>query len=122
MAVMDPRPRPTLASHRGIGVAVADSLEESLKRLGREQVDIFHLHNPIAATSGPETLSELQVLDDVAPALERLRHQGKTRFIGLTAVGDTNALKETIDSRLFDSAQIGYNMLNPSVPTSLPPR
>ncbi len=121
-AVIGTKVRLTLADHRRIGVAVADSLEASLKRLGREQVDIFHLHNPIAATSGPETLSELQVLDDVAPALERLRHQGKTRFIGLTAVGDTNALKETIDSRLFDSAQIVYNMLNPSVATSLPPR
>ena len=30
-----------------IAAAVAESLEASLKRMGREQVDIFHLHNAI---------------------------------------------------------------------------
>ena len=121
-AVIGTKVRLKPEDHRRIGVAVAESLEASLKRLGREQVDIFHLHNPIAAEPSAENLSELQVLDDVAPALDRLRHQGKAQFIGLTAIGDTNALKEAIDSRLFDSAQVVYNMLNPSAATALPPR
>ena len=39
-----------------------------------------------------------QVLDEVVPAFERLRQQGKTRFLGITAVGDTAALHQVIDS------------------------
>ena len=60
------------------------------------------------------------MLDEVAPAFERLRQQGKIRFLGLTAVGDTAALHRVIDARVFDSAQIGYNMLNPSAADDLP--
>jgi aryl-alcohol dehydrogenase-like predicted oxidoreductase len=50
----------------------------------------------------------------VVPAFERLRQQWKTRFLGLTAIGDTAALHRVIDARVFDSAQVVYNMLNPS--------
>jgi aryl-alcohol dehydrogenase-like predicted oxidoreductase len=83
-------------------------------------VDIFHLHNAITETGGGETLSVRQVLGDVVPAFERLRQQGKTRFLGLTAVGDTAALHRLIDARVFDSAQVVYNMLNPSAAAALP--
>jgi aryl-alcohol dehydrogenase-like predicted oxidoreductase len=103
-----------------IGDAVAESLDASLQRLGLERVDIFHLHNAIATAGGGESLSAGQVLDEVAPAFERLRRQGKVRFLGITAVGDTAALHEVIDARAFDSAQVSYNMLNPSGAMPLP--
>ena len=61
-----------------------------------------------------------QVLDEVVPAFERLRQAGKIRFLGLTAVGDTAALHQVIDSGKFDSAQVVYNMLNPSAASDLP--
>jgi aryl-alcohol dehydrogenase-like predicted oxidoreductase len=38
----------------------------------------------------------------------------------MTAVGDTAALREVIDARVFDSAQVVYNMLNPSAAEELP--
>jgi aryl-alcohol dehydrogenase-like predicted oxidoreductase len=60
------------------------------------------------------------VLGDVVPAFERLRQQGKTRFLGLTAIGDTAALHQVINARTFDSAQVVYNMLNPSAAAELP--
>jgi aryl-alcohol dehydrogenase-like predicted oxidoreductase len=103
-----------------IADAVAKSLEGSLSRLRLDRVDIFHLHNAITETGGGETLSVRQVLDDVVPAFERLRQQGKTRFLGLTAIGDTAALYQVIDARAFDSAQVVYNMLNPSAAVGLP--
>lgn len=103
-----------------IADAVTASLEASLARLGLERVDIFHLHNPITAMEGGSALSVRQVLEDVVPAFERLRQQGKTRFLGMTAVGDTAALHKVIDSRAFDSAQVVYNMLNPSAAMDLP--
>ncbi len=100
--------------------AVAESLEASLWRLRRERVDIFHLHNAISTAGGGETLSVQQVLGEVVPAFQRLRDQGKTRFLGITAVGDTPALRQVIDAGDFDSAQVSYNMLNPSAAVALP--
>lgn len=100
--------------------AVAKSLEGSLSRLRLDRVDIFHLHNAITESGGGPALSVRQVLGEVVPAFERLRQQGKTRFLGLTAVGDTAALHQVIDSRAFDSAQVVYNMLNPSAAEAMP--
>ncbi|MBV9979293.1 aldo/keto reductase [Bradyrhizobium sp.] len=103
-----------------IGDAVAASLEGSLARLGLDRVDIFHLHNPITVSGSGSALSVQQVLGDVVPAFERLRQEGKIRFLGITAVGDTAALQQVIDQRAFDSAQVVYNMLNPSAAEALP--
>ena len=103
-----------------INDAVTQSLEGSLVRLRLERVDILHLHNPITEQGGGSALSVRQVLDDVTPAFEHLRAQGKIRFLGITAVGDTAALQQALDSRAFDSAQIVYNMLNPSAAEPLP--
>ncbi|MFZ1150032.1 MAG: aldo/keto reductase [Xanthobacteraceae bacterium] len=105
--------------HR-ISDAVVKSLEGSLTRLRLERVDIFHLHNVITETGGGEALSIRQVLDEVVPAFQWLRQQGKTRFLGLTAIGNTVALQQAIDARIFDSAQVVYNMLNPSAAAALP--
>jgi aryl-alcohol dehydrogenase-like predicted oxidoreductase len=55
-----------------------------------------------------------EVLSDVVPALNRARAQGKTRFIGFTAIGETEALLALIASGAFDTAQVPYNALNPS--------
>jgi aryl-alcohol dehydrogenase-like predicted oxidoreductase len=94
--------------------AVTTSLDGSLARLGLERVDIFHLHNPVTETGGGSALSAARVLDEVVPAFERARTQGKIRFLGMTALGDTAALRQVIDAGVFDSAQVVYNMLNPS--------
>jgi L-galactose dehydrogenase/L-glyceraldehyde 3-phosphate reductase len=78
------------------------------------------LHNAITVNGGGESLSARQVLEVVAPAFRKLQQAGKTRFIGVTAVGDTAALHQVIDSGAFDSAQVSYNMLNASAATTLP--
>ena len=101
--------------------AVRISLERSLARLHLDRVDILHLHNPITENGGGSALGVRQVLDDLVPAFERLRQQGKICFLGMTAVGDTAALRQVIDAGVFDSAQVVYNMLNPSAADALPP-
>jgi aryl-alcohol dehydrogenase-like predicted oxidoreductase len=103
-----------------IAGAVTMSLEGSLARLRLDRVDIFHLHNPITETGGETALSVRQVLDELVPAFERLRQQGKIRFLGITALGDTAALHQVIDAGAFDSAQVVTNMLNPSAAEELP--
>jgi aryl-alcohol dehydrogenase-like predicted oxidoreductase len=102
-----------------ISAAVTASLDGSLKRLGRERVDIFHLHNSIG-DGAAAALTPDQVLNEVAPAFDRLRRDGKLRFPGLTAVGETGALHRVIDAGFFQSAQVTYNMLNSSAAAPQP--
>ncbi len=92
------------------------SLEQSLKRLGRDSVDLFQLHNPIGPETSGATIGVQEVLgaDGVAAAFERLRDQGLFRFTGITALGDAGALRQVIASGRFDSAQVYHNLLNPS--------
>jgi aryl-alcohol dehydrogenase-like predicted oxidoreductase len=109
------------ASDRGrIADAVAASMEASLKRLGRDRVDLFQFHNAIGASGDGATFGVEEVLGEVAPALARMREQGKTRFVGFTAIGETGALHRLIGSGAFDAAQVPYNALNPSAGAALP--
>src|SRR5437764_10641613 len=107
------------AERPGIGALIATSLDASLKRLKRDHVDVFQLHNVIGARDG-QTMSADEVLSDVVPALNRTCEQGKTRFIGFTAIGDTAALHRLIAAGAFDTAQVPYNALNPSPGEAIP--
>ncbi len=106
---------------RNIAATVTASLEASLQRLQLDHVDLFQLHNHILADGRDSDLTPEIVLGEVVPAFERLREQGKIRFYGITAVGDTAALHRVADARAFDTAQISYNMLNPSAGTTVTP-
>ncbi len=107
------------AERHNIAAAVTASLEASLQRLQRDAVDLFQLHNHIGGDDRDGALAPEIVLGEVVPAFERLRQQGKTRFFGITAVGDTAALHRVADARAFDTAQVSYNMLNPSAGTTV---
>ncbi|MBV8167496.1 MAG: aldo/keto reductase [Alphaproteobacteria bacterium] len=111
----------TAAERADAGAAVVRRLEASLKRLGRDSVDLFQLHNTVSTGPGDRMVSPALVLDQIVPALERLRRAGKARFIGLTAVGDTPALHQLIDAKVFDTAQVSYNLLNPSAGRAVTP-
>lgn len=108
-----------LGARRNVAADIAASLEASLERLGRDHVDLFQLHNAIGAPSG-QTMSVDEVLGDVVPALARACEQGKTRFIGFTAIGETEALHRVIASDAFDAAQVPFNVLNPSPAEPMP--
>jgi len=97
--------------------AITRSLEASLGRLGLERVDLLQLHNPVGR--GFETE---RVVGEVFPAVEALRRQGKVRFLGMTALGDTPAIHQVFDSGAVDTAQVCYNLLNPSAGMEVPPR
>jgi len=109
------------AEHRAdVGKAIAQGMDDSLKRMGRDHVDLFQLHNPLTATDAGDKLAIDIALNEVAPALEKLKKAGKTRFIGFSGVGETAALHRAIDSKLFDTIQVVYNALNPSAGNSMP--
>jgi aryl-alcohol dehydrogenase-like predicted oxidoreductase len=123
--------------------AVRRSLDESLKRLRVDTVDILYLHQtlldrpappprPPAVTyssTGDEYLGPSyggltadQVLGPggVADAFQELKKEGKVRSIGVSIyIGDIGAIRRVIDSGRFDCAQIYYNILNPTA--AIPP-
>jgi L-galactose dehydrogenase/L-glyceraldehyde 3-phosphate reductase len=102
--------------------AITRSVEASLQRLGREAVDLIQLHNHITRqrhTADP-TLSVPDVLNDVVDTFRQLQAQGKTRYFGITALGETAALHEVIDSGALYTAQVCYNLLNPSAGQPVP--
>lgn len=103
-----------------IGAEIVASLDASLKRLGRDSVDLFQLHNPIAPSGAPANLTPQVVLEEVVPAFERLQADGKVRWVGVTAIGEAEAMHEVVVSGSFDSAQVPLNMLNPSPVRGLP--
>jgi L-galactose dehydrogenase/L-glyceraldehyde 3-phosphate reductase len=97
-----------------IRTMIVASLDNSLQRLGLPQVDIFHLHNAITTSGGNGSLTADQVLNEVVPTFESLRQQGKIRFSGITATGDIAAIRKVSEARVIDSAQVVFNLLNPS--------
>ncbi|BBK32103.1 L-galactose dehydrogenase/L-glyceraldehyde 3-phosphate reductase [Stella humosa] len=103
-----------------VGGAVVGSLEGSLARLGRERVDILYFHNPVTMDGSPGSLSVARLLEEFVPAVERLRDAGKVGFVGITAVGDTAALKAVLASSKVEAAQVVFNLLNPSAADRLP--
>lgn len=104
-----------------IAAAIDRSIDESLKRLQRDHVDLLQLHNSISPEGRPRDLHADVVLNEVVPAFERLKRAGKIRFAGITAIGETASLHQVVASGAFDTAQVVYNMLNPSAGTPLPP-
>jgi L-galactose dehydrogenase/L-glyceraldehyde 3-phosphate reductase len=103
-----------------VAPAIARSLEASLKRLRRDSVDLLQLHNAIGPDGDGETLAASIVLDEVVPVFERLRQQGRIRFFGITAIGATPALRQVVDAHRMDTAQVTYNVLNPSAGNPVP--
>ncbi len=118
--VVGTKVRVPAAAKGRIAAAITESLEASLARLQLDHVDLFQLHNHITLAGDDSDLTPETVLGEVVPAFERLRRDGKTRFFGITAVGDSVALHRVADAHAFDTAQVSYNMLNPSAGRAVP--
>jgi len=90
---------------------VRKGLEQSLKALGTDYIDVYHLH-------GVEPKDYDFAKTRLMPAMVRLREQGKIRFIGVTEgfVQDPShqMLRESLAQDLWDVVMIGFNLLNPS--------
>jgi L-galactose dehydrogenase/L-glyceraldehyde 3-phosphate reductase len=108
---------------RDVRGAIERSLEASLARLRRDDVVLLQLHNPIvtAPREGAVEVADVLGTGAIADALEATREQGLTQLVGITALGDAGAIREVLGSGRFDSAQVYYNILNPSAGQPVPP-
>lgn len=104
-----------------IGAGIASALEASLARLQLERVDLYQFHNAIVGETAGGNFAVESMLDEVVPAFERLKQQGKLDHYGITAVGDTASLLRVVDARAFATAQVSFNLLNPSPGAAVPP-
>ncbi len=93
-------------------------VEASLKRLGTDYVDVFHLHG----------VSEERydfAAGVMAPVLGELRQEGKIRAVGITEEFPANPRHEMLRRGLqdpwWDVVMVGFNLLNPSARRSVFP-
>ena len=95
---------------------IRDSLAASLDRLKMSSVPLLQLHNPIAPAGYGDSVTPEQVLGDggILDIFDGLRRAGLCAYSGVTALGDTAALKTVVASGRVDTAQVYFNILNPS--------
>ena len=99
---------------------VIASVDASLARLQREQVDLIQLHNHVVSNGDDGSVTPEDALGEVVDALRDLRDHGKVRFWGMTAVGETESLHRVIDSAALNCVQSVYNLVNPSAGSDVP--
>ena len=90
---------------------VLKSLQRSLKNLGTDYIDIYHLHGVI--------LSDYDYLvSEIMPTLQELRDQGKIRFLGITERFNPDPhhsmLQRALQDDIWDVMMVGFNILNQS--------
>jgi len=90
---------------------ISFALEKSLKRLGREWIDIYQIHN-----SKPDDIER----DNVYETLDEFKKQGKIRFYGVSAYYVEDGI-EAIKTGKPDTIQIIYNILEQEVEEKLFP-
>lgn len=88
---------------------VITKVEAALKRLGLDYVDVFHFHavNPTAYERHRDVL---------APALIKLKEQGKVRHVGVTETGpndpDQKMLSKAIEDAPWEVIMLAYSLMN----------
>ena len=103
----------------GAAKNLARSLDNSLRELRTDYVDVYHLHGV-----KPEDYAEAR--DILVPAMLKARDQGKIRFLGVTELFGTDTSHEmfklSLAEDLFDVIMVGYNIINPSAARTVFPK
>jgi aryl-alcohol dehydrogenase-like predicted oxidoreductase len=85
-------------------------IEESLKRLRRDYIDLYQIYGPDPHTPLHETME----------TLEELRQAGKVRLIGFCSP-DTSTLREALKHGRVNAVQVPYNILNRTIDAEVLP-
>ncbi len=130
LAEMPAAKRPRISSKIGLKRAdmadpkgaVRRAIEASLSRLKLDRVEVYQLHNRIGHAGG-DWLSPYDVLrpGGVADAFAAIKEDGLAGHVGFTALGDPGPIRDVMASERFETAQVYYNMLNPSAGRNVRP-
>ena len=87
------------------------SVEQSLRRLRTDTIDVFHLHGV------PDALYD-HCVQELVPEMVRLRDEGKIRYLAISEqfgrdTGHVMLQRATADD-CWDVMMVGFNLLNPS--------
>jgi L-galactose dehydrogenase/L-glyceraldehyde 3-phosphate reductase len=108
------------ASGAHVSDSIRTSVEDSLRRLKVERIDLLQVHNGVSSAPTGNGLSPERVLEQVVPELKSLQSAGKIRSIGMSGLGQSSAISRLIESGDFDTAQLVVNLLNPSAAAPVP--
>jgi aryl-alcohol dehydrogenase-like predicted oxidoreductase len=95
---------------------VIRAVEDSLKRLGTDYIDLYQMHQPDPDTPIEETL---RALDDLVTA-GKVRYLGNSNFAGWQ-IADADWISRTGHMSRFISAQNNYSLLERAVETEVIP-
>jgi aryl-alcohol dehydrogenase-like predicted oxidoreductase len=105
-----------------IPAAVVASVEGSLERIQRDELDVVYLHNRVGSARAPQAdlgVGALLTVEDVlgpkgvVAGLESLRKRGLVKTFGCCSYGgEATELERVIDSDFFDTMLVHYSMLN----------
>ncbi|MDR1803967.1 MAG: aldo/keto reductase [Treponema sp.] len=84
------------------------SLEQSLKRLRRDHVDLLQIHGN---SYSDETAEKLLAPNGMVESMEQMKKEGLVKFIGFTSEDNNRALFDLMNSGRFDAVQMCYNFL-----------
>lgn len=95
---------------------ITTSVERSLTRLKRKNVTLLQLHDRLGSNIGLRMVTPDVLLraGGVCDVLDDLKRQGLIGHYGITALGETQSILRVIESGRIESAQVYYNLLNPS--------
>jgi aryl-alcohol dehydrogenase-like predicted oxidoreductase len=90
---------------------IGRGIEASLRRLGRERIEVYHLH-------GLDVAHVDYAMGEILPVLEEARAAGKIGHIAVSEafMNDTEhrMLRRVLELDRFDVMMVGFNLLNPS--------
>jgi len=86
----------------------AASLDESLKRLHTDYVDLFLFHR----VQTDEELNQILGPNGAMEAFQEARKQGKIRYIGITGHGVPDVLIKAVESGEFEVLMTGFNFFD----------
>ena len=99
-----------------VATAIRASVEQSLRLLQTDYVDLLQLHNRvrIQRLASDNSLEPEDVIrrGGVQDVFQQLRDEGKVRFLGLTGYGDIEALTHVVEHGWFDTVQVHYNLIH----------
>jgi len=80
---------------------IVKAVEDSLRRLGTDYIDLYQLHG--GTIEDP--------IDDIIATFERLQHEGKIRYYGISSIRP-NVIREWVHKSSLSSVMMQYSLLD----------